>query len=161
MLDEYFYTFQCEADWCLRIHRAGWRVAYVPDVEVVHIGGAHSVTSRVKSYRNLLRSHINRYYFFRKHYGRVAAAWFRLIMSTGATLRLLTYAVVWLVSADRRAEAGPKCAAYWKIMLLGFAVHPEDLPDDLRRENVDFDEFRPVFPAPGCETEIEVASSWP
>jgi GT2 family glycosyltransferase len=25
-LDEYFYTFQCEADWCLRIRHAGWKV---------------------------------------------------------------------------------------------------------------------------------------
>jgi N-acetylglucosaminyl-diphospho-decaprenol L-rhamnosyltransferase len=146
VLDEYFYTFQCEADWCLRIRRAGWKVAYVPDVEVMHIGGAHSVASNVKSHRNLIRSHINRYYFIRKHYGNVAVHVFRVIMSVGATLRLLKYATVWLGSPDRRPEAGPKVEAYWKVVLLGAAAHPEDLPDDLRHENADFDLFRPGIP---------------
>ena len=139
MLDEYFYTFQCEADWCLRIRCAGWQVAYVPDVEVMHIGGAHSVGSSVKSYSNLLRGHINRYYFIRKHYGNVAVNVFRLFMTLGAMLRLLNYVAVWLVSPDRRPEAGPKVAAYWKIALLGAAPCPEDLPDDLRRQSVEID----------------------
>ncbi|MGH6847491.1 MAG: glycosyltransferase [Methylocella sp.] len=143
VLDEYFYTFQCEADWCLRIRRAGWKVAYVPDVEVMHIGGGHSVASNVKSLRNLIRSHINRYYFIRKHYGNVAVHVFRLIMSIGAMLRLLKYAAEWLVSPERRPEAGPKVEAYGKIVLLGAAAHPEDLPDDLRRESTDFN-FAPA-----------------
>lgn len=146
VLDEYFYTFQCEADWCLRIRRAGWKVAYVPDVEVMHIGGAHSVASNVKSHRNLIRSHVNRYYFIRKHYGNVAVHLFRLVMSVGAMLRLLNYTAVWLVSPDRRPEAGPKVEAYWKIVLLGVAAHPEDQPDDLQRENADIDLFRPGIP---------------
>jgi GT2 family glycosyltransferase len=145
-LDERFYTFQCEADWCLRIRRAGWTVAYVPDFEVMHIGGAHSVASNVKSYGNLIRSHINRCYFIRKHYGNAALHVFRLIMSVGAMLRLLNYAAVWLVSPDRRPEAGPKVEAYWKIVLLGAVAFPEDLPDDLRRENENFDLFPPIMP---------------
>jgi N-acetylglucosaminyl-diphospho-decaprenol L-rhamnosyltransferase len=135
VLDEYLYTFQCEADWCLRIRRAGWKVAYVPDVEVVHIGGAHSVASNLKSRGNLIRSHINRYYFIRKHYGDIAFHLFRLIMSVGAILRLLKYAAVWVLSPHRRSEAGPKVEAYGKMALLGAVAHPEDLPDDLRREN--------------------------
>jgi len=139
VLDEYFYTFQCEADWCLRIRRAGWQVAYVPEFEIMHIGGAHSVASSVKSYSNLIRGHINRYYFMRKHYGNAAVHLFRLIMTLGATVRLLKYVAVWLVSPDRRPEAGPKVAAYGKIVLLGAASHPEDLPDDLRRESSDID----------------------
>jgi len=146
VLDEHFYTFQCEADWCLRIRRAGWKVAYVPDVEVMHIGGAHSVASNVKSYRNLIRSHVNRYYFIRKHYGRVALHAFRPIMSISAVLRLLKYSAVWIVNPDRRPEAGPKVEAYWKIALLGAAAHPEQLPDDLRREHADFDLLLPVIP---------------
>jgi GT2 family glycosyltransferase len=155
VLDEYFYTFLCEADWCLRIRRAGWKVAYVPDVEIMHFGGAHSVVSNVKSLRNLMRSHINRYYFIRKHYGNVAVHVFRPIMSAGAMLRLLKYAAVWLVSPDRRPEAGPKVEAYWKIVLLGAAAHPEDLPDELRRESTDFN----FVPARNPEVETGQGST--
>jgi GT2 family glycosyltransferase len=147
-LDEYLYTFQCEADWCLRIRRAGWRVAYVPDVEVMHIRGAHSSLPGVKTYRNLIRTHINRYYFIRKHYGNGAVHVFRLIMSGGAVLRLLKYAAVWLVSPGRRPEAGPKVAAYWKIVLLGAAAQPDELPDDLWHEIKNSDFVRPGIPKP-------------
>jgi GT2 family glycosyltransferase len=146
MLDEYYYTFQCEADWCLRIRRAGWEVAYVPDVEVMHIGGAHSVASSVKSHGNLIRSHLNRYYFIRKHHGSIAAHVFRPIMSMGAVLRLLNYAAVWLTSPDRRPEAGPKIQAYWRIVLRGAAAHPERLPDDLQGEHASFALFQPGVP---------------
>jgi GT2 family glycosyltransferase len=145
-LDEQYYTFQCEADWCLRIRRAGWTVAYVPDVEIMHIGGAHSVTSNVKTHANLIRSHINRYYFIRKHYGTAASLAFRLIMTAGTTLRLLKYISVWLAMPNRRREAAPKVSAYWKIALLGVAPHPEALPDDLRREHATFDLSRQVVP---------------
>jgi GT2 family glycosyltransferase len=142
-LDERFYTFQCEADWCLRIRRAGWKVAYVPDVKVMHIGGTLSGPGaiRVKTHRNLIRAHVNRYYFIRKHYGNRAVNVFRLIMSTGATLRLLKYGAVWLVSPNRRAEAWPKVTAYWNIVLLGAAPHPEGLPEELRRENGEYNLF--------------------
>jgi N-acetylglucosaminyl-diphospho-decaprenol L-rhamnosyltransferase len=143
MLDEYFYTFQCEADWCRRIRRAGWQVAYVPDFEVVHVGGH---TSDVKSYSNHIRAHINRYYFIRKHCGNGAVYVFRLIMSVGAMLRLLRYIGLWLVSPDRRPVAGPKVKAYWKIVLLGAAAHPEELPDYLLRENTKANSFQPGIP---------------
>ena len=145
-LDEYYYTFQCEADWCLRIRRAGWIVAYVPDFEVMHVGGTHSIGSKVKTYDNLIRAHINRYYFIRKHYGARAAHLFRLIMSSGALLRLMRYTAAWLVFRKHRPEAAPKVRAFWKIMLLGAARRPEQLPYNLRGESVDLD-FAPAWSA--------------
>ena len=147
MLDEYFYTSVLEADWCLRIRKAGWMVAYVPQAEVMHIGGPHSVQPGVKSYKNLVRNHINRYYFFRKHYGSPALQALRPIMSLGAMLRLLNYSAVWVLSPRRRSEAGTKLAAYWKVMLLGVAARPDGLPDELRRENDAFGAaFQPGLP---------------
>jgi hypothetical protein len=144
ILDEYFYTSVLEADWCLRIRSAGWKVAYVPQAEVMHIGGPHSVQPGVKSYRNLVRNHINRYYFFRKHYGSAALHALRPIMSAGAVLRLLNYGAVWLFNPERRPEASPKLAAYLKVMLLAVAARPHGLPDELRRENEAFGAvFRP------------------
>lgn len=39
-LDEKFFAHMEEIDLCLRIHRAGMRVAVVPDSRVYHVGGA-------------------------------------------------------------------------------------------------------------------------
>ncbi len=143
-LDERFYTLQCEADWCLRIYRAGWKVAYVPDFEVMHAGGAvvGPRASRMKSFRLLMRGHINRYYFIRKHYGNVALHVFRILMSLGATIRLAHYVGVWLARPSRRGEAGPRIEVFWKIMLLGGAARPDSLPAELQRENAESTLFR-------------------
>jgi GT2 family glycosyltransferase len=145
-LDERFYTFQCEADWCLRIQRAGWTVAYVPEFQIMHIGGAHSSAPGVKSLSNLLRSYCNRYYFIRKHYGDGAVQLMRPIMSLAALLRLLHYAVLWLRSPARRAEAGPKIAAHVRVLLMGLAPRPDALPEPLRRESTGLGGFQPGLP---------------
>ena len=144
--DEYFHILVHEPDWCLRISRAGWKVAYVPDAEVVHIGNALSVVRPVKSYETLVRYHVNRYYFCRKHYGSAAVQALRPIMSLGALLRLWKYCAMWLLSPDRRAEAGPKVEAFWKVVLLGAAMRPDDLPEELRRENEGVGVFQPSVP---------------
>jgi GT2 family glycosyltransferase len=154
MLDERFYTFQCEADWCLRIQRAGWQVVYVPDVAIMHIGGAHSVGSAVKSESNLIRGHLNRYYFIRKHYGDLGVLAFRPIMTAGATLRLFTYVTVWLASPPRRPEAAPKVAAYWKIALRGLAPRPEALPGELLRQDPGLTALEPVASQPGAPQPV-------
>jgi GT2 family glycosyltransferase len=40
LLDEAFPIFFNEVDWCLRCKRAGWKIYFTPDVEIVHYGGA-------------------------------------------------------------------------------------------------------------------------
>lgn len=37
--DQRFFIYGEEQDWCLRMRRVGWHVAFVPDAEVVHLGG--------------------------------------------------------------------------------------------------------------------------
>jgi len=42
LLDEGFFMYSEELDWCRRFQAAGWRVAYVPSAEVVHQEGGSS-----------------------------------------------------------------------------------------------------------------------
>jgi GT2 family glycosyltransferase len=133
--DEFFHILVHEPDWCLRIRRAGWQVAYVPDAQVIHIGNTLSVVRPIKSYETLVRYHVNRYHFCRKHYGNSAVQALRPIMTFGAFLRLCKHGAAWLLSPGRRPEAGPKLRAYWKVMLLGVAARPDTLPQTLRRQN--------------------------
>ncbi len=66
LLDERYFMYTEEADWCFRARRAGWEVCYLPGAKVVHLGGQSSrmVSTRMKAelYRSKLR-------FFGKHYG--------------------------------------------------------------------------------------------
>lgn len=67
-LDERFFLYSEETDWCYRFHRAGWLVSHLPTMSVTHYSG-HAPGGDLGaqlSYAKLL--------FARKHYGRPAAA---------------------------------------------------------------------------------------
>ena len=40
MMDELFFMYGEETDWCYRFKKAGWRVVFAPVAEIIHFGGA-------------------------------------------------------------------------------------------------------------------------
>jgi len=134
-LDEYYYTYSCEQDWCWRISQSGWRVAYVTDAEIIHVGNAHSINTAVKRYSQIMREHINRYYFFHKHYSALACFLLRPIMSLGAILRCIKYLGIYATRPARRTEAGPRIRAFISVAGLAFLPRPYVLPGYLRKQN--------------------------
>lgn len=48
--DERFYIYYEETDLCLRAKKNGWKVFFIPDAEVMHIGGASSKTRKDKTF---------------------------------------------------------------------------------------------------------------
>ncbi len=64
VLDEGFFLYFEDNDWCLRMRSGGWKVTYVPAFAVVHLGGRSEPERRAadRHYRNSLR------YFYQKHY---------------------------------------------------------------------------------------------
>jgi hypothetical protein len=65
LLDEGYYMYFEETDWCYRTHQAGWENWYCPDATVIH-HGAHS-TSREPE-RMSAEFHRSQARFYRKHY---------------------------------------------------------------------------------------------
>jgi len=41
-MDEQFFMYGEEVDWCLRMKRAGWCVLFTAEAEIIHLGGASS-----------------------------------------------------------------------------------------------------------------------
>jgi GT2 family glycosyltransferase len=49
MLDETFFAYHEEVDWCARARGAGWRVLYWPDAVVTHTGrGSHGSARSIR-----------------------------------------------------------------------------------------------------------------
>jgi N-acetylglucosaminyl-diphospho-decaprenol L-rhamnosyltransferase len=64
LLDEQFFMYYDEVDWCYRMKAAGWRVFYVPEAQVVHHVAASAKQIGFEAYRRLFDS---QYRYFRKH----------------------------------------------------------------------------------------------
>jgi hypothetical protein len=80
-LDEDYFLFLEETDWCYRMKRAGWKVYHVPQVEVYHFQGKSVGKARKRARVEFYRS---RYHFFKRNRGPFQ--WFVLLM--GMTTRL-------------------------------------------------------------------------
>ena len=65
-LDEQFFAYQEDADYCLRARKAGWKIFYVPSALITHYGGQGG--SRVQPYRSIIEWHRSYWLFYRKNY---------------------------------------------------------------------------------------------
>jgi N-acetylglucosaminyl-diphospho-decaprenol L-rhamnosyltransferase len=80
-LDESFFLFSEETDWCYRFHQAGWKVFFFPGAECVHVGGA---SHGGRMFRENLRGQLR---FLAKHSGRGDAERARRLLRRACRLR--------------------------------------------------------------------------
>lgn len=67
-LDELFFAYQEDADFCFRARQAGWQVFYVPQAQITHYGGHGG--SQVEVYRSIYQWHRSYFLYYRKHLAR-------------------------------------------------------------------------------------------
>jgi GT2 family glycosyltransferase len=107
-LDEAYFFFLEETDWCWRMRERGWRVLFVPQSRALHISGAsskrvHPAVTRIEFHRSLYR-------FLARRRGRwvcLVAACLRLARAAG-TLALALPAAPF--SATERARVRERWA---------------------------------------------------
>ena len=68
LLDERFFAYQEDADYCFRSRQAGWQVHYVPAARVIHLGGMGG--SRAHPYRSIYEWHRSYFIYYRKNLAR-------------------------------------------------------------------------------------------
>jgi GT2 family glycosyltransferase len=78
MIDEAYFFFLEETDWCHRIRQAGWRVFHLPDAHVIHLYG--EATKKKMPLRTRIEYHRSRYTFFKKNRGKLAYLTLRVIV---------------------------------------------------------------------------------
>jgi GT2 family glycosyltransferase len=103
-LDERFFAYQEDADYCLRARQAGWEVYYFPGAQVTHFGGQGG--SRVQPYRSIVEWHRSYWLYYRKHF---ASDYFFLFNWVFYFAMFVKFVLALFVNALRREKhAGPK-----------------------------------------------------
>jgi GT2 family glycosyltransferase/glycosyltransferase involved in cell wall biosynthesis len=84
LMDERFFLYWEDADWCKRMWEKGWKVVYFPQDSIVHYVGGSSTQAFLKS---SFEFHKSSYKLFEKH--NKASFWFmKPLAITGISLRL-------------------------------------------------------------------------
>ena len=84
LLDERFFLYFEEVDLCRRMWQTGWRVLFIADATVTHLGGESSRTDRRNALGHRYRS---LFAFYRKHYPRWQLPVLRLVVQVAAFAR--------------------------------------------------------------------------
>ncbi len=83
IMDESFFMYAEETDWCYRFNKAGWRLLFTPNAQIIHLGGQSSKIVKVQMNIELRKSIL---YFIRKNQGYLSYL-------LGCMLTLLFYMV--------------------------------------------------------------------
>jgi GT2 family glycosyltransferase len=120
-LDEDFFMYSEEMDWCRRLKQEGWRVAYVPDAVVVHHEGQSSIQVVPARHIYFQSSKVT---YFRKHHGILVGEVLRAFLLTTYMYQLCAEMPKWMVG-HKRALRSERMAAYWQVLRSGLKAQGE------------------------------------
>jgi len=84
LLDERFFMYGEDLDWCLRVKRAGWTVVYDPSAAIIHYKGQ---SAKYNSRRAALEFHRAMYLFHRKHFAARCSPLTNILIYAGILCR--------------------------------------------------------------------------
>jgi len=87
LMDEGFFLYFEEVDWCRRMREAGWRIVYEPKCRIVHLEGA--ATGKSSRRRNSPYWYKSRQRYFLKHRGRMGLLAADVMWSAGRIIGLI------------------------------------------------------------------------
>ncbi len=64
-LDDDYFAYQEDTDYCVRARKAGWKVYYVPSIQLTHFGGQSG--SRAQPFHAIYTWHRSYFIYYRKH----------------------------------------------------------------------------------------------
>jgi GT2 family glycosyltransferase len=98
VLDEQFFMYTEEVDYCLRARNAGFATWFFPDAEVTHLwGGMNAVNKRV-----LVWTHGSQMLYLDKHHRGAGGIAIRAVKCWGLANRMFVYAVAGVFTGRRK-----------------------------------------------------------
>jgi len=104
LMDEAFFVYSEEADWCRRIRDAGWLCVFAPVARILHLDGGSKSTVQIRS-RMYVQMQKSKMIYIRKHYGRIGEWSVRAVFVTGALMRGSVFGGLSLVRPSAEAKA--------------------------------------------------------
>lgn len=112
-MDERYFMYSEETDWCWRFHRAGWKTMYTPDGTIIHFGQGSA--SQVA---NEMRIHQRRSFlmFMERKSGKLARWMANAMLAIASLARVPVVAV-------RRLTAGDDARREWEQLKVSLGYH--------------------------------------
>ncbi|NIN66421.1 MAG: glycosyltransferase [Anaerolineae bacterium] len=114
-LDESYFMYSEELDWCYRAKKRGWEVVYLPTAQAIHHVGKSSEQVLPVQHIQFQRSKV---LFFKKHHGRLKGEMLRFFLLASYLWQMIVEGLKWLVG-HKRPLRRQRVAAYWQVLRSG------------------------------------------
>ena len=94
LLDERFFIYKEDVDWCKRFGEAGWRVRFYPQASAIHYGGASSLVAPAAFLIEMEKANLQ---YWRKHHTRIGYAATAVISLAYHWLRMCGWGLLYLL----------------------------------------------------------------
>jgi GT2 family glycosyltransferase len=118
LMDESYFVYAEEADWCYRFAQAGWRRVFTPCARIIHLDGGDKSTSQV-SIKMFVQLQKSLMIYHRKHLGVAATLAVKSIYVASNSIRMVAWSVLSAINGDprtRRKSAAAKAALLYHFI---------------------------------------------
>jgi len=125
LMDPRYFVFGDDPDWCYRFGKAGWKIMFTPEPEIVHYGGQ---TTKKKADKFLLQLYGSNLIFMKLHRSRLSFPFARLLIALFFILRVPYWYAAAMFHKNKRKESIQTAKAYligcfycltnWKKLLM-------------------------------------------
>lgn len=98
-LDERYFAYQEDADYCIQARQAGWKVFFVPLAAVIHYGGRGG--SAASPYFGVYHWHLSYFLYYRKNLAKDYPFWFHPLYYFVMLAKFIFSLVVLLFSREK------------------------------------------------------------
>ena len=128
MFDESFSIYYNDLDWSYRMKRAGWRIVFYPEAQVVHHLG-RTARPMIRDLEIFREQHDNILYFYEKHFGRHTAILYKGLLIVGFAPRALFWLGRLLVDRSDHVRAHTEFSIRTFLYGLSFWKSSKSRPD--------------------------------
>ncbi|MCB0153707.1 MAG: glycosyltransferase family 2 protein [Anaerolineae bacterium] len=113
-LDDSYFMYSEETDWCFRVRQQGWKIYYLAEAKIIHLGGG---SANRASLPQLVRLYESKIRFFDKHYGKVQATSLRYGLALANSVGLIRRALgSFRSSSQQQSESGQRITVQWQLI---------------------------------------------
>jgi GT2 family glycosyltransferase len=117
LLDERFFMYAEEVDWCRRARSGGWSVAYLPEVRATHLVGGSYQCAPARRREQIYRS---KWLYFRKNHGWLQATAYRSLVHICSLVKLLAWMLSGIGPGHLTTERARRNASSYRYLLSHF-----------------------------------------